>query len=66
MNSNSQPPSLQSEDLKIPQQQRIKLLTYNTFLRPPLVKNNQDDYKNERCQFIINSLLKYYSLLILL
>jgi len=26
----------------------VKILTYNIFLRPPLIKNNQDDYKNER------------------
>ena len=27
---------------------RIKLLTYNIFLRPPPVKNNESDWKNER------------------
>lgn len=26
----------------------VKILTYNIFLRPPLVKNNADDFKNER------------------
>ncbi len=26
----------------------IKVLTYNIFLRPPPLKNNEDDYKNER------------------
>jgi len=26
----------------------IKVLSYNIFLRPPLIKNNEDDYKNER------------------
>jgi len=26
----------------------IKVLSYNIFLRPPLIKNNADDYKNER------------------
>jgi endonuclease/exonuclease/phosphatase family metal-dependent hydrolase len=28
--------------------QRIKLLTYNFFLRPPPIKTNSDDYKEER------------------
>lgn len=26
----------------------IKLLTYNIFMRPPLIKNKKDDYKTER------------------
>lgn len=26
----------------------IKLLTYNLFLRPPPIKTNDDDFKNER------------------
>jgi hypothetical protein len=28
----------------------VRILTYNIFLRPPPVKNNDDDYKNERLQ----------------
>ena len=28
----------------------IRFMTYNLFLRPPPVKNNKDDYKNERCK----------------
>lgn len=27
---------------------KYKLLTYNIFLRPPLIRNNKNDYKNER------------------
>ncbi|EGR34302.1 hypothetical protein IMG5_017300 [Ichthyophthirius multifiliis] len=38
---------------------KIKLLTYNVFLRPPLIKNNLDDYKNERTEQIINSLQNF-------
>jgi len=26
----------------------VRVLTYNIFLRPPLIKNNEDDFKNER------------------
>jgi hypothetical protein len=26
----------------------IKLLTFNLFLRPPPIKTNDDDFKNER------------------
>ena len=26
----------------------VKLLTYNFFLRPPPIKTNEDDYKEER------------------
>ncbi len=28
----------------------LKILTYNIFLRPPFIKNNKDDYKNERLE----------------
>lgn len=28
------------------QVKKIKLLTYNIFLRPPPIKTNEDDYKN--------------------
>jgi hypothetical protein len=34
----------------------IKLLTYNIFLRPPPVKNNENDYKNERLADFLKSL----------
>jgi len=32
----------------------VKVLSYNIFLRPPLVKNNADDFKNERLKEFIN------------
>ena len=28
----------------------MKILTYNIFLRPPPLKNNEDDYKDERAR----------------
>lgn len=37
----------------------IKLLTYNLFLRPPLIKTNQDDYKNERLALFCDHLNDY-------
>ena len=27
---------------------KVKLLTYNLFMRPPFIKNNENDFKNER------------------
>jgi hypothetical protein len=44
---------------QIPNKDTIKILTYNTFLRPPVVNNNGNDYKNERCDLIIKELIKY-------
>jgi endonuclease/exonuclease/phosphatase family metal-dependent hydrolase len=38
----------------------VKLLSYNIFLRPPLIKNNADDFKNERlAEFLKSELAKY-------
>jgi hypothetical protein len=34
----------------------MRLLTYNLFLRPPFVKNNKDDYKNERGKLFLDYL----------
>lgn len=28
----------------------LRILTYNIFLRPPPIKNNEDDFKNERLE----------------
>jgi len=33
----------------------VRVLSYNIFLRPPLVKNNEDDYKNERLAEFLRS-----------
>jgi len=38
-------------------EREIKALTYNIFLRPPFVKNNFDDFKNERLQGFIENVL---------
>jgi hypothetical protein len=27
---------------------KVRVLTYNIYLRPPPIKENEDDYKNER------------------
>jgi sphingomyelin phosphodiesterase len=35
---------------KLIERKGIRLLTYNIFLRPPPIKNNEDDYKNERIE----------------
>lgn len=54
----SSPSSFQSDVLRPPIKEKVKLLTYNTFLRPPPVKNNLNDYKNERCELIIQQFQK--------
>ena len=38
---------------------QVRLLTYNIFLRPPLIKTNKDDYKNARMNEFINLLDNY-------
>jgi sphingomyelin phosphodiesterase len=43
----------------------VKLLTYNIFLRPPLIKNNVDDFKNERLQEFMKSHLEKYDIICL-
>lgn len=37
----------------------IKLLTFNVFLRPPPIKTNQDDYKEERFQEMLKIIDNY-------
>lgn len=41
----------------------VKLLTYNIFLRPPLIKNNADDYKNERLAEFMKSHLDKFDII---
>jgi len=43
----------------------VKLLSYNIFLRPPLIKNNTDDFKNERLNEFIRSKLDNYDIVCL-
>ena len=38
---------------------RIRLLTYNIFLRPPFIRNNADDYKNERFEDFLEQIDNY-------
>jgi hypothetical protein len=42
-----------------PNKGHIRLLTYNIFLRPPFIRNNADDYKNERFEEFLNHLDNY-------
>ncbi|KYQ92877.1 putative sphingomyelinase [Tieghemostelium lacteum] len=35
----------------------VRLLTYNLFIRPPGIRNNKDDYKDERIECLINDRL---------
>jgi endonuclease/exonuclease/phosphatase family metal-dependent hydrolase len=37
----------------------IKILTYNIFMRPPLVKNNENDWKDERLSDFLNQITNY-------
>lgn len=42
--------SRQSNNNKIPV---VRLWSYNVFLRPPPIKNNNDDYKTQRYNMIL-------------
>lgn len=44
---------------KLLERDYIRLLTYNLFLRPPLVKNNESDWKDERLDDFIKLLPNY-------
>jgi len=37
----------------------VKVLSYNIFLRPPTIKNNSDDFKNERMKEFLNVMHNY-------
>lgn len=37
----------------------VRLLTFNVFLRPPPIKTNEDDYKEERFQEILKIIDNY-------
>lgn len=43
----------------------VKLLSYNIFLRPPLIKNNADDFKNERLTEFLKSQLDRFDIICL-
>lgn len=38
---------------------KVSLLTYNVFLRPPPIKTNEDDYKEERFEEILKVIRQY-------
>ncbi|RCI06576.1 hypothetical protein CU098_011837 [Rhizopus stolonifer] len=40
----------------------IRLLTLNIFMRPPGIKNNKSDYKNDRLEYIIQHILPSYDI----
>lgn len=44
---------------------RVRILTLNTFLRPPLIKNNKSDYKNARVNFMIDNIFPNYDIICL-
>lgn len=44
---------------KLLDRENIRILTYNIFLRPPLVKNNEDDWKDERLDDFLKMLHNY-------
>ncbi|CAO3641029.1 unnamed protein product [Cunninghamella blakesleeana] len=43
--------------------QYATILTLNIFMRPPLIKNNEDDYKDERLDYIIQYILPKYDII---
>ena len=48
-----------NNSISILNRNNIKILTYNFLLRPPLLHNNSNDYKNERLDDFINLLNLY-------
>ena len=46
-------------EISLVNRKNIRILSYNIFLRPPPIKNNEDDYKNERLANFIHCLEDY-------
>jgi hypothetical protein len=44
---------------EILERSKIKILTYNIFLRPPPIKNNKSDYKDQRLECFIKHLQRF-------
>lgn len=44
---------------RVPNIADINLLSYNLFIRPPMINNNGDDYKDERLTEFLKELHKY-------
>lgn len=43
----------------------IKILSYNIFMRPPFVRSNEDDFKNERLAEFLKSHIEKFDILCL-
>ncbi|KAJ2195639.1 hypothetical protein GGH18_001865, partial [Coemansia sp. RSA 530] len=39
---------------------RLRILTQNMFMRPPLIKNNKSDWKDARLDYFIEHILPNY------
>jgi endonuclease/exonuclease/phosphatase family metal-dependent hydrolase len=46
-------------EFKLLPRKEVKVLTYNLFLRPPLVKNNESDHKSERLREFVKTFHEY-------
>ncbi|KAJ2003615.1 hypothetical protein GGI04_002909 [Coemansia thaxteri] len=44
---------------------KLRILTQNMFMRPPLIKNNKSDWKDERLDYFIDSILTNYDVVCL-
>ncbi|EPB89783.1 hypothetical protein HMPREF1544_03446 [Mucor circinelloides 1006PhL] len=51
------------DDVYIPSTTSPRLLTFNMFMRPPGVKNNDNDFKNERLDYIIKHVLPLHDII---
>lgn len=51
------------QDVYKPSTTAPRLLTFNLFMRPPGIKNNANDYKDERLDYIIEHLLPSYDII---
>jgi len=54
-----------SSSSPIPSPQNLRLLTYNIYLRPPLINSNGNDWKDERLDLFIQNVLPNYDLIAL-
>ncbi|KAI8867084.1 DNase I-like protein [Ramicandelaber brevisporus] len=43
----------------------VKVLTLNVFMRPPLIKSNESDYKDSRLEYLIKRVLPQYEVVVL-
>ncbi|ORZ17385.1 Endonuclease/exonuclease/phosphatase [Absidia repens] len=50
-------------DKVLPMGEAARLLTLNIFMRPPGIKNNWSDYKDDRLDYIIHHILPHYDII---